>query len=64
MEKTIRIYVNGKYAYTTTRYSTIREAIDNLKKSRSVTVQSIPNYSVHVTEKDTITGEIVKKERG
>lgn len=58
--KKIRIYINDEYVYTTCQHSTIKEAIQSLKKQKSVLVHSIPDYTITLKDSDKITGKIVK----
>lgn len=59
--KKIRIYINKEYAYTTTKYNTIKEAIAALKAAKTVKVASIPDYTITLNANDKITGQIVKE---
>jgi hypothetical protein len=58
--KKIDIFVNGKYAYTTEKFSTVKSAINELKEKKSVIVASIPDYMINITENDKIAGRINK----
>ena len=58
--KKIDIFINGKYAYTTTGFNTIKSAINALKRKKSVVVASIPDYTININKNDKITGRINK----
>lgn len=57
--KKIQIYVNGKYAYTTEKFNTIKNAIASLEIKKEVLVKSIPDYVIKLKDGDKITGKIV-----
>lgn len=57
--KTIRIYVNGKYEFTTRKHNTIKSAIASLREKKTVTIASIPNRVLTISDSDKITGKIV-----
>lgn len=58
--KTISIYVNGKYAFTTERYKTIKECIKDARERKVIEVASIPNYIIEIKENDIVNGYISK----
>ena len=60
MYRKIDIAINGSYAYSTNAYKTRKEAIASLRAKRSVTVASIPNYTVTVKPDDKITAHFAR----
>lgn len=56
----ISIYVNGKYAFTTERFNTIKECIKDARERKVIEVASIPNYTIEIKENDVIKGYISK----
>ena len=58
--KKIRIYIDGDYAYTTTRYNTIKAAIAEARGQKEIEVASIPNYTIVIKPDSKIIGYIVK----
>lgn len=57
----IDIVINGVYAYSTNAYRTCKEAIAALREKRSVTVASIPDYTVTVKPEDKITAHFARR---
>ncbi len=57
----INVSINGIYAYSTSAYKTCREAIAALWEKKSVTVASIPDYTVTITSKDKISAHFAKR---
>lgn len=57
----IDVAINGVYAYSTNAYRTCKEAIAALREKRSVTVASIPNYTVTVKPEDKITAHFARR---
>ena len=58
--KKISIYVNGKYAFTTERFKTIKECIKDAREKKTIEVASIPNYIIEIKENDVVKGYISK----
>lgn len=58
--KKISIYINGKYAFTTEKFNTIRECIKNAREKKIIEVASIPNYIIEIKENDILKGYINK----
>lgn len=56
----ISVYVNGKYAFTTKRFNTIKECIKNARERKIIEVASIPNYIIEIKENDIVKGYISK----
>lgn len=57
----IDVAINGVYAYSTNAYRTCKEAIAALREKRSVTVASIPDYTVTVKPEDKITAHFARR---
>lgn len=57
----IDVAINGAYAYSTNAYRTCKEAIAALREKRSVTVASIPDYTVTVKPEDKITAHFARQ---
>ena len=60
MYKKINVYKNGKYIYSTTRFKTCREAVEDCKSNKEIKVISIPDYVVTIGENDKITARFSK----
>ena len=58
--KTIRIFINEEYVYTTQKFNSVEKDIQNLLNKKTVVVTSIPNYTINIKPTDIITGEIIK----
>lgn len=58
--KEINVYQNGKYIYTTTRFKTCKEAVENCKSKKEIKVASVPDYIVTIGENDKITARFKK----
>lgn len=63
MNKEINVFKNGKYIYTTDRFKTCKEAVENCKSKKIIEVASIPNYMVVIEENDKITARFKKEKR-
>ncbi len=57
----IDVAINGVYAYSTNAYRTCKEAIAALREKQSVTVASIPDYTVTVKPEDKITAHFARR---
>lgn len=55
MNKAIKVYKNKEYIYTTNRFKTCREAVEDCKTKTEIKVLSIPDYIVTINENDKIT---------
>ena len=42
MYKKINVYVNGKYAFSTNRFRTCKEAIKEIRATKHIAIASIP----------------------
>ena len=60
MNRAINVYKNGQYIYTTNRFKTCKEAVENCKSRKIIEVASIPNYIVVIEENDKITARFKK----
>ena len=60
MCKKIDVYKNGKYIYTTTRFKTCKEAVEDCKSRKEIKVASAPDYVVMINENDKITARFKK----
>lgn len=61
MNRKIDVAINGVYAYSTKAYKTCKEAIAALRNKRSVTVASIPRYTITVKPGDKITAHYARR---
>ena len=57
----IDVAINGVYVYSTSAHKTCKEAIAALREKRSVTVASIPDYTVTVKPEDKITAHFARR---
>lgn len=60
MNKEIRVYKNGEYIYTTTKFKTCKEAVKDCKSRKEIKVASIPDYITTINESDKITAKFKK----
>ena len=56
----IEIHINGKYEFTTMAYRTVKDAIESLRKKKTITIASIPDRKITISDTDKITGKIIK----
>ena len=59
--KKINIYKNGDYAYSTNKFSRVKDAVADARKSGKVKVASIPDKEVEFSDKDKVTGKFVRE---
>lgn len=57
----IDVAINDVYVYSTNAYRTCKEAIAALREKQSVTVASIPDYTVTVKPEDKITAHFARR---
>lgn len=57
----IDVAVNGVYVYSTNAFRTCKEAIAELREKRSITVTSIPDYTITVKPEDKITAHFARR---
>lgn len=60
MNRKIDIYRNGEYLCSTTKYKTIKETIRNIRMKKEITIASIPDRKVTISDSDIIRGEFSK----
>lgn len=60
MNKKINVYKNGEYAYTTTKFKTCKEAVEDCRSRKEIKVSSVPDYIVTINENDKITARFKK----
>lgn len=61
-KRTIQIYINDKYAYTTQKFYTIKEAIQEARRTKHLEIASIPkNYYITIYDYDKLTGLYIDK---
>lgn len=42
MYKKINVYVNGKYEFSTNRYKTCKEVLEDIRATKHITIASLP----------------------
>lgn len=60
MSKAIRVYKNKEYIYTTNKFNTCKEAVEDCRSRKEIKVSSIPDYVVTINENDKITARFKK----
>ena len=54
MNKTIRVYINGIYIFSTNKYKTCKECIKDIRNTKHLYITSIPDRYITVYEYDRV----------
>lgn len=60
MGKAIRVYKNNEYIYTTNKFDTCKQAVQDCKNKGEIIVSSIPDYIITINKNDKITARFKK----
>lgn len=50
----IRVYINGEYEFTTTKYRTCKECIKDLRATKHIMIASIPDRYLTIYDYDKV----------